>query len=840
MNKLLFPLLLILIVGFCFSCKKIKDADAIIPPVDTTKIPPVDTTKVVLSYVTKEIEIIVPSGSSFKPAGSTVLSFGTEQTADAAGKAKVTFEKGSSTLAYVFDNNKKLVLAGFITDSTNVISPATTAKVLLYLGYNIPLQSDTLSTYFLNNINKLQGAKDWEKEFETLFLSDPLTLSNKSFVAPLKARLAKMIDQTPAIDIRGKAAEIHVDANDKRSGIQIAADGLSMFKITNYYRRRAHAFLYKMSYKDLNGSNTILKRYIESGAIAEMDVAINATAPVNSFIGELGKHFIEGTGQESFSVTSGPFPLELKDNESEALYSIRVIGPGRGVISLKTDEEQKKLVQLEIETFLLDLVTPAISLVASRPERPTGAWPDVERTLRADALLSLLKSMPDVTAELKNGDYKQALRKFLINVAGDVSGVLMKEAIMISLGKELNGSVSSHFNQKFEKLLYILGMVDGALGVSDLVRVGLNIYASKSLESWEIKARSGLVTLSPDRSVVVPFQQQILTATIKNNTQTAYYEWSTSGKYGKLTDTKGHTDLVSFSSADKDVKYISRVNSANLTNGDNLEYIYVTAFAGGIKVGTDTAVINVKKDRYEMKPSGITLSGREGSQHEVRLYLLKPDGSNNIAPNSTADYKVIWTTAGKYGKLNAKDITGVRTLTLYDDNSAYYECLDKDTKNATETITARVYIKLKGEPESEYRLFDEATGSIKIDNDPKKRIFYVSTSLYHFDETNSCASSQPGCNICYKATVAYVPEDKDAISYSIRFFGQSIPGGSTNQSWTPTNHSFYGPSFGLPKYSGGKFTVVYDQSTVGSLAGQLEHVNRGGSGGMAEVTIILK
>jgi len=49
----------------------------------------------------------------------------TEQTVDASAKAKVTFEKGSSTIAYVFNNDKKLVLAGFITDSTNVISPAT-------------------------------------------------------------------------------------------------------------------------------------------------------------------------------------------------------------------------------------------------------------------------------------------------------------------------------------------------------------------------------------------------------------------------------------------------------------------------------------------------------------------------------------------------------------------------------------------------------------------------------------------------------------------------------------------------------------------------------------------
>lgn len=631
--------LLVLLVFTFAACKKTDN-----PGTDPTQ-PMPDPTQPVLNLTLKEVSVIVPPNSSFKPAGNKVFSFGTEQTIDASGKSKVTFEKGSSTLAYVFNENNKLVLAGFITDSTNVISPATTAKVLLYLGYNIPLQPDTLSVYFLNNIDKLPAAKEWEKEFETLFLSDPLSLSNKSFVAPLKARMAKMIDQTPAIDIRGKVADIQVDNNDIKSGLQISNDGLSKFKITNNYRRRAHAFLYKMSYKDMNGLPTQLKNLITKSTQAEMNMSVDPVSGITGFLSEIGKN-IEGKGLESFSVTSGPFPLELQDNESEALYKVRVVGPGGPSKLTLTADEEKKEALLEMETFLFDLVIPAVGLATSLPKQDKfgGISVGTDPYSGADGMITFIKSMPDVYGEIKQGNYQMALEKLFLNVYNDVTGSAMNRLYGYALGKRLTGEVRTFFTNNFKQLLAVLQMTDAALGASDLVRVYLNIKASYWLEEWEIKARSGQVKLEPKNSVVVPYQQQKLTAQIKNLTQTAYYEWSTTGKYGKLTDTKGHTDLVSFSSSDKDVFYVSRASTASLSDGDNLEYIYVTAFAGGIKVGTDTAVINVKKDRYIMKPVGITLSGKGIAKNEVKLYLENPDGSNTIKPSNDVSYKVIWNT----------------------------------------------------------------------------------------------------------------------------------------------------------------------------------------------------
>lgn len=751
MKKSIFLICISFLLVLLHSCKKDK------------KDPPKDPSG--SNFEMKEIQIVVPANSTFKPAGSKVFSFALEQTADATGKAKVAFEKGSSTLAYVFDDNKRPILAGFITDSTNIISPATTAKVLLYLGYNIPLQPDTLSAYFLNNIDKLQGAVLWVQEFETLFLSDPLTLSNKSFLAPLKERMAQMIDQTPPIDIYSKAADIHVDANDIRSGIQVSDDGLSQFKVINNYRRRAHAFLYKMSYKDMNGSPFTVKNSIDKTTVADMNEAISPVSAVTGFLSEIGKT-IEGKGLESFAVTSGPFPLELQNNESEARYKLRIVGPGAIPKSNMTDAETDKLIRLSFETFLLDIVIPAVGIITSIPKKPvTGAFPDVEKVSKTDALITFVKAMPDVYEEVKKANYKEALKKLLENVYKDGTGHLMNGLFKIALNKEIfTGNVSSFFNIKFERLLQTLALADAAIGASDLIRVEKHVFNSAYLEEWEIKAKAGLITLSPDKSVVVPYQQQKMTATIKNNTQQGYYEWGTTGIYGKLTDTKGHTDLANFSSTDKDVFYVSKVSQASLSDGDNIDYIYVKAFAGGIEVGTDTVMVNVKKTKFVMKPTGATVSGKEGSANSIKLYLENTDALIKI-PSSNTSYKIIWTTAGKYGKLNGVGTTGVNTLTEYDNNTVSYECLDKDTKTATETINVRIYSKAKTAPESEYKLFDELSGSVKIDNDPTKIVYYAAPTAVHRHEVNACGT---GC-------VLLVKKVPNAISYKVEITGLPNP-----------------------------------------------------------------
>ena len=835
--------LVALLFTVLWSCKKDMGTPEGTLPDDTT-----------FNLTLKEVGVTVPSGVTLNLEGSSVFSYGMEKAVDGSGKSSIAFEQGKFVLAWLVDKNGQPLMAGLITDSTSEISPASTAKALLYLAYNIPLQIDSLSPYFINNISLLAGAKEWENQFVGMFRADPLVLSKQTYIPALRTKLEEMVGVFDPADIRAqsKAADILVDANDIRSGLQVSEEGLSQFQVSNQRRRRAHAFLYKMYYRDLDDKYHVVTPSVDKSSKSDKDYPVGPVAAINGFLSEVGKN-IEGKGIESAVVTSGPFKLELQDKESMALYKLRIIGPGRlpnGDQQL-TEAEESMLTRLRIETFLLDFVVPAISIVTSAPDIPKGGnlLPKPSFPERVDALAALLKTLPDVTEEIKNGNYKVALEKFMLNVMNEAYGVKLDMVLNIATMAATEGSVKAHFVKRIEHLLFILKAADATLAVGDLLRIDAHLSSSRTLEEWEIKARAGQVKLLPKESAINTRTKHIIKAEVKNvdenGTTHPFFEWSTSGKYGTISDTKGHSG-TSFASADAEVTYYGTVAASALSEGPNLEYIYVTAKIGNAVIGRDTAVIDLKKTRYQMKPDGATLTGKKGGHNSVALYLEKTDGTTDIKPNDDTDYKVVWSTPGKHGTLLNVDGERGKTLTDYDNDQIWYECTDKDTKEGTESIQIRVYSKPKGEPASAFSLFEEVKGTVKINNDPKKKVIKVQMELFHGDTTTGPFRSWPSGSTyysyqCHKSSGVRFKEDPEAASYFLRFFvaGKPTIGAPTTQSWKAGDPSPYAPaSFAMPGYAGGFYAVIYSYGArVGPTDG---HANGSGRAGYAEVIITLK
>ena len=208
---------------------------------------------------------------------------------------------------------------------------------------------------FINGVHQVPGYSEWVTTFNQLFTQDAKVLSKGGFANPLKAAMEKLTENN-VVDIRGvKASDIQVDAADIRSGLQIAPGNLSQFTITNSYRRRGHAFLYKKSYKDLDGKETVLPA-MSGTSDPNKDLVVDPVAGVSSFGGTVGA-WIQGKAIEFAAVKSGPIELPLEDNESQAVYTLRIVGPGKAVHSMgQTQKEQSKLLRLEIETFALDFL----------------------------------------------------------------------------------------------------------------------------------------------------------------------------------------------------------------------------------------------------------------------------------------------------------------------------------------------------------------------------------------------------------------------------------------------------------------------------------------------------
>jgi hypothetical protein len=845
------PLLVVLLALIC-ACSKKDIENAVTNPPDS----PGNTSFI----ANKDVKIELPAGTSFNITSAKLVSMAGETAVAADGGGKIYHDPGSIIIAYVFDKNKNPVLAGFVNDTLTRIDVASTAKVLLYWAHGILFTNNTkLTQNYIRSADQVPGIREWIKEFTELFKNDPLTFSNKTFLPALKARMNKM-KAVPTVNIYGKPSDVVVDGGDRRSGLQVFDDGISNFSINNYYRRRAHAFLYKMKSRDESGHEKPIRREIEKGTLSDKDFPVDPVAAVNSVTGEIGK-WIEDKDAQSVVVKTGPTTLELAEQEVEAEYALRIVGPGYDTTFMTTREFDRMMI-LNLETFTFDVVLPAIAAGLSAKDMmsaPAAMDPGLKQRIMT-LIKDQWKAVPDMYDDVKKGDYKTALAKLLENLYKDASKEVLLEIVLTTaqiytLDKDISASAVTG---KLDKVLKILSAIDIALTAGDIGRITLHQGLSNWADEWKVRARSSQVRLEPGNITIYYTDLTPIAAVIKNlqlrKDVHAFYEWSCSGKFGVIKDNRGHTG-TKFESADSIVRYDPNTKLDALSEGENLEYIYVVARVADKIIGRDTAVVDVRKfnDLFTLKPSGVTVSGKEGQNASVQLYLEPLDlNPKHGIPNFLYDYMVVWSTAGKHGKLVNYGMNE-NTFTTFDKNNMTYQCLDKDTKEGKEVITARIYKRIQtSHPKAEdFKLHSEVKVTINISNDPKKRILQIPFTRLHADSKSGPYTSYPSGSTYYEykhwvGNVIEIPQDTAAVSYSVKYIWTDIKviPTPTGASWTadkfPSNSP---PAWVRPALSNGVYTVVY---SWGSSAGPREpaeghYVDAGGpSRGMAEVTITLK
>lgn len=820
--KIKFPLYL-LFFGLLLlepSCR--KDLDAPEEEIPKIPLPP--------NGVFKNAQVVLPAGSNYDLTGHELVTAGNIMPVEKDGKTKVVEVKGKTTIAYLFDKDDNPIMAGFITDSTATLSAETTAKVILYFSIGVPFQVDTATHIYVNRINQVPGITDWVNEFTAAWKSDPKTFIKGTYVSALRTWLqSKTVEVAPA----GRVGSVKVNSDDVRSGLRLHPEGLGL-SITNTYRRRATVFAYKMKRK-IEGSDHYTPVLTSIGKDTDHDFAMSV-APVGgvvSVVGEIWKQ-VRGTGLQSFAATSGPLNLTLNDNESEAVYKLRIIGVGNGDANKFTNTESSEYIALFGVTLVVDFLGPIV-----------GTMLGGLNSFDPDPLITILvsdipKIVPGFVESWFSGDIKTIFFNLLDGLASE-RGYDLYVKYIETLMKAAKIPKPDNFQDLTQKGARLLMGLDAAMLLGDFIRISHNILNSNAIEEWDLTVRASKVSLNPAESVVsvfAPTNKQEIAATVQNLTdaekqKSVSYEWTTGGKFGSIADSKGNTGN-SFKSADGKVIFTSK-NTTALTDGDNWEYVYVTAYIDNLVIGRDTAKVNVKKARYQMLPDGVTLSGKEGQTNKVNLRLEPINNGSQIGPNGDSDFKIVWETAGTYGALNWGSSNGTTNITSYNRNTVQYECTDDKTKSATESVTARIFAKKKGAPESEYALFDLVKGTVKISNDDKKKVLHVPVTCQHGDTLYGINSIT-----CMITSFSEFKEEKDAKSYSVRFYNVQWP---ATYSWNagasqPSKVSNY-----VYRPAGGTIAIAYGSSWgVGAVQNLKQHHScaQASSGGMAEVTITMK
>jgi len=231
-----------------------------------------------------------------------------------------------------------------------------------------------------------------------------------------------------------------------------------------------------------------------------------------------------------------------------------------------------------------------------------------------------------------------------------------------------------------------------------------------------------------------------------------------------------------------------------------------------------------------MKPDNSTVTGKkhENAANNITLYLTKVvTGVRDIPNHANLDFKVEWSTPGVYGSLQG-------ATTTYNDDDIVYKATNDQVGVFTENITAKVYAKNKGE--TEYFLYSNVKGKVKIDNEEKKKIYHVPLVAVHTD-----TSRQANVGTCATIGVAYVPIEKDAIKYAVRSMGTFNGLWDRTISWNAGNHPAWFIGYGLPRgITGNNYTVAVAQWGAHSYPLNNPHHESQPQTGTAEVTVWLK
>lgn len=818
MNKKIFTLFLSLFI-LLFSCKE----DELVQ--DPTPIPDDDPVQTdpdpVVNIPTQKAKITLPGGVSYDLDGHSIWSNGLREPVTSNGDTKIPQITEGYNVAFVFDEEGNPILAGFVTKDESMISVESTAKVLLYYSTGAVLMAEEVSTIFVNQVHELPEFQEWAKQFEELWKADPKILSKPAEIrTAIAGTTTKILGESRPLDIRGEENEetpngrvwsVTVDDGNIKSGLQIFSEAAGELKIRNRYRRRAHAFLYKSKFKPTGSQNyTEVLQSVSSGTTADADLAVGPTEGISNVFGSLIKQ-VKGDGMEMAVKEVGPMAVQLGENEDVAVYWLRIVGPGNQRNSLNRSEaEEKKLNRLSVETFALDFLIPLIGTATGSLKGQAVSQMEGSQKGKAEDLITaveiFLDAFPNIYDAVKEGDFKAATTASIdalkAEAAGQVAETLIKEIARVSLDIIDDKALEKTLDGVEKAAGRIFLIADALLQTADWSRIIVNYGYSQRIEEWEVKAVASQVKLLPKEATITNASQQKLTASTvdieESQKKDLRFKWSTEGKYGYLIETASNRGSV-IETNDHEIFYNASTSSSNLSDDENLETIIVEAFLGDNLIGSDTMTVNVKKSLYEIKPDGITLTGKEGgnSPNKVKLHI-EPAGQNGspLGSNPDSDYKIVWTTPGSHGGLmEGESGQTLTTITTYGNGSIWYKATDDQTKESVENINARIYSKPKGATDDEYRLFEDLKATVKINNDEKKKIIHV--SLIHFFYTYSVTvgyGNNTGVMVnCYGPDAIIVPKEEDAVRYDVRFYDLSppLPHHPKTFSWTNTSSNVY-------------------------------------------------
>ncbi len=525
------------------------------------------------------------------------------------------------------------LLLGWLGEGRTTLSARSTAEVMLFVAgsmFTVPL--DRVDTV-IDEIAASQQAADLAVEVEAALWSGASTFAE--LVADVAPQLSDLTDQLIA-DAGGKS--LLIDPIAGSSGIDVSAEGFQNVVITNYYRRRAHAFIQRLGHTPEDGIG-----FIQDEADLT-DVVISPSPGISSVIGLL---ISLGSGAYT-PVEKGPFTLPLTpDRASSTLYKVTVVGLGfsQGDFGQLNQTQRTWHARVAIETIVLDIIGPWLA-AAALPSGPQQGMQQVGIRIAGGGgfdrfTAELLVAVPLAAEQAAGGDFTGAIGGILTALNTDdtlttLFTVALAGAVENVLGKGAAEGVTG-FMAKFA--LEVLAPLDISLKITDTVVQGLHIAKSNNADVWNVEVTSAKVSLVPEFEIVRNtsgrVDQPVFEAIVQDGEElNLTYKWSCGDK-GRIGDTKGHFG-TEFESSDGQVVFTPDVGAEGTTHV-TVEVEEIVG-SGRRPIGKARAKVEIIRRTVLIIERKASLAPNESRDFEVRVDPPVTDGTVFYRWSGTEDF----------------------------------------------------------------------------------------------------------------------------------------------------------------------------------------------------------
>lgn len=561
--------------------------------------------------------VVVPPGVALTADKLTVITSVGSATPNAAGAVSVPAYDNGPQLAIAKNAAGNPVLMGWLDAAHTTLSAATTAHVLAYFALNGALTLGPVErSGLIDGIPASPGIGAVEQAVQTALATSPDAFASRnpaltSALAGYASTVFSNTRMTTRTAGRLRTQGILIDPQDQ-SGITVLQDPPFAAHLSNAYRRRAHAFVQRISHTT---AGTDISDPLDLTDF-DVDPSVGVSGGVTGAVSDIVSAYY-GNQPTAYAPSAGAgFAVPLVDGSDKTTYRVTVVGPGvfAGTSAGLNDAQRRAQIEVSLRGFAKDFLVPTVTnvILGSGAIDFTGGQSSAQATFLADVLTSATSDFvayaaadPAIADKIAHGLWFDA--------GVDLTSTVANLGTLRSIVTHAFGTAVTRYNaglapdavpaqnllDSFNKLTNAAG---GILQVFDSSAYVRDIAYADRADQWNVVVNGARVALNPPRTTIDVGGTVALTTSVIGVEDTSGYSfhWTTTTQVGELNEIGGgaRTQQSDFCSSSGRVLFVYKDGATDHAT----DTVNVEVFAGancdtvrGPRLGSAAATVMLNK-----------------------------------------------------------------------------------------------------------------------------------------------------------------------------------------------------------------------------------------------------